>query len=345
MGDLMRKLLYICLSILIAINLVACNEKADNTITQKVNESSTPNNTQVSSSENDKNNKDISIDTNNSVRENPITAENNKETKINPSTSQSSKTSGSSTNLTAQSNKMSTNTTSSTSQSNKTGTTTNANLTQQQTVQPKNKKVIVIDPGHANRSNLEKEPLAPGSSVMKIKDGGGAQGVATGTPEYRVNMNVAVKLKTILQNKGYTVVMTKTQDSQSLGNVERANIGNNANAALVIRIHADSSTNTSAKGASMLVPAPINNGTKVIYSASKSYGRTVLNTLVQEVGMVNRGVTEHSDMTGFNWSKVPVILVEMGFLSNSIEDRLLSSQAYEDKIAKALADGIAIAIK
>lgn len=209
----------------------------------------------------------------------------------------------------------------------------------------KNNKIIVIDPGHANRSNLEKEPLAPGSSEMKIKDGGGAQGVATGTPEYRVNMNVAVKLKAILENKGYTVVMTKTQDSQSLGNVERANIWNSANASLVIRIHTDSSTNSTVKGASMLVPSPINDNTRSIYAASKSYGTTVLNTLIKEVGMTNRGVTEHNDMTGFNWSKVPVILVEMGFLSNADEDRLLSSQAYEDKLAGALADGIEAAVK
>lgn len=209
----------------------------------------------------------------------------------------------------------------------------------------KNNKIIVIDPGHANRSNLEKEPLAPGSSEMKIKDGGGAQGVATGTPEYRVNMNVAVNLKAILENKGYTVVMTKTQDSQSLGNVERANIWNSANASLVIRIHTDSSTNSTVKGASMLVPSPINDNTRSIYAASKSYGTTVLNTLIKEVGMTNRGVTEHNDMTGFNWSKVPVILVEMGFLSNADEDRLLSSQAYEDKLAGALADGIEAAVK
>lgn len=315
----MKKLLYIVLCISISINFVSCNGKAVNIGTEKVKESNVVqgDNVQVSkSNEIDKDKestKDMPTNSNSSAKENAPVTENKTETDIKPAASQNTKPS--------------------------TKTTT------QQIALPKNNKVIVIDPGHANRSNLEKEPLAPGSSEMKIKDGGGAQGMYTGTPEYRVNMNVALKLKTILANKGYTVVMTKTLDSESLGNVERANIGNNANAALVIRIHADSSTSTSAKGASMLVPSPINNGTKAIYEASKGYGRTVLNTLVQEVGMTNRGVTEHSDMTGFNWSKVPVILVEMGFLSNPDEDRLLSSQTYEDKIAKALADGIAAAIK
>lgn len=207
------------------------------------------------------------------------------------------------------------------------------------------KKVIVIDPGHANRSNLEKEPIAPGSSEMKIKDGGGAQGIVTQTPEYVVNMKVAVILKNILEQKGYTVVMTKTQDSQSLGNIERAKVGNDANASLVVRIHADSSDSSAARGASMLVPAATVDSTKSIYSESKRCGTLVLKTLTSEVGMPNRGVVEHNDMTGFNWSKVPVILVEMGFLSNPDEDKLLSSGDYQQKLAKGLADGIEQVVK
>lgn len=206
-------------------------------------------------------------------------------------------------------------------------------------------KVIVIDPGHANRPNLEKEPIEPGSKVMKIKDEGGAQGIVTKVPEQSINLKVALKLRDLLKSRGYTVIMTKTREDQSLGNVDRAQVGNNANAALVIRIHADSSDYESAKGASMLVPACINKNTNAIYEASTSYGTTILNTLVKEVGMHNRGVVERVDMTGFNWSKVPVVLVEMGFLSNPEEDKLLNSQAYEDKLAKGLADGISKAIK
>lgn len=202
------------------------------------------------------------------------------------------------------------------------------------------KKVIVIDPGHANHSNLEKEPLSPDSKEMKIKDGGGADGISTKTPEYKINMDVSIKLKRLLEEKGYSVVMTKTDNSQSLGNVDRAKIGNDNNAALVIRIHADSSDNSGVKGASVLVPSYDNNCTKTIYNESKKYGSIVLKSLIDEVGMNNRGVMERNDMTGFNWSKVPVILVEMGFLSNPSEDKLLNSQDYQTKIATALSNGI-----
>ncbi|TGE37224.1 N-acetylmuramoyl-L-alanine amidase [Desulfosporosinus fructosivorans] len=206
-------------------------------------------------------------------------------------------------------------------------------------------KVIVIDPGHANRSNLELEANAPGSSVMKIKDGGGAVGIDTKTPEYLINMNVSLQLRDLLQKKGYTIVMTKTDNSVSLGNIQRAEIGNKEKAALVLRIHADSSENTTASGASMLVPLPVNDETKAIIDESNRCGRIILNSLTSEVGMKNRGLAPHNDMTGFNWSKVPVILVEMGFLSNPDEDRALSDANYQAKLAKALADGIAEALK
>lgn len=204
-------------------------------------------------------------------------------------------------------------------------------------------KIIVIDPGHASNANLAKEQNAPGSTIMKIKDGGGATGVVTKTPEYKVNMNIALKLKDVLKSRGYTVYMTKTQNSLSLGNIERANIWNKYKANLVIRIHADSSTSKTSQGASILVPAAI--CTKSINAESLRCGKLVLNKLIAEVGMKSRGIIYSKDMTGFNWSKVPVILVEAGFLSNPAEDKLLSSASYEAKIATALADGIDIAEK
>ncbi len=116
-------------------------------------------------------------------------------------------------------------------------------------------KIIVIDPGHANRSNLELERVSPDSEEKKIKDGGGADGVNSKTPEYLIAMDVASKLKETLQKEGYTVIMTKNKHSESLGNIERAEVGNKNNANLVIRIHADSADLEDAKGASILVPS------------------------------------------------------------------------------------------
>ncbi|MBZ9609271.1 N-acetylmuramoyl-L-alanine amidase [Clostridium estertheticum] len=205
-------------------------------------------------------------------------------------------------------------------------------------------KIIVIDPGHGSVTSSEKEQQDPGSSTMKVIEPGGAQGVNTRTPEYVVNMAVAVKLKSVLQEKGYTVKMTKTQNNIVMGSKARAEFGNDNQADLVIRIHADGDDNSSVKGASMLVPADTKN-TNAIYKTSKKYGEIVFNSLINKVGMKDRGVVERNDMTGFNWSKVPVILVEMGFQSNASEDKLLASDSYQDKIARALAEGIDQALK
>lgn len=204
--------------------------------------------------------------------------------------------------------------------------------------------IIVIDPGHASKADLGKEAVAPDSTKLKYKQTGGADGVVTKTPEYKINMQVAKKLKSKLEEKGYTVIMTKTDNNKTMSNIDRAKVGNEANAGLVIRIHADSADNSSAKGASMLVPGK-NEHTKEFYDESKLFGKVILNTITNEVGMKNRGVIERNDITGFNWSTVPVILVEMGFLSNSYEDKLLSSNDYQEKIADALAKGITLLSK
>lgn len=204
----------------------------------------------------------------------------------------------------------------------------------------KNNITIVIDPGHAAKANLEKEPLSPGSNVMKIKDGGGASGVVTGTPEYKIAMRVAKALNEKLTAKGYKAIMTKTDENLSLGNVERAEIGNKANADLVIRLHCDSFNNASAKGASILIPKGVNENTKVIAASSEKYGKILLDTYCSKMNIKNRGLIYSEDMTGFNWSKVPVVLIEMGFLSNPDEDNMMSESSFPEKSATAISEGI-----
>ena len=204
---------------------------------------------------------------------------------------------------------------------------------------PSSMKTVVIDPGHGPGGNSEKEAQSPDSSIMKIKDGGGAEGINSKTPEYIITMNVGLKLKNLLEANGINVVMTKDDINLAPGNIERANVGNNNNADLAIRIHCDSADVLSARGASMLVPAPVGYAENIA-GISRTYGEIILNNLVSTVGMYNRGVIERSDLTGFNWSKVPVVLIEMGFLSNPEEDNLLNSDSYQEKLAQGLCNGI-----
>lgn len=200
-------------------------------------------------------------------------------------------------------------------------------------------KVIVIDPGHGGKVTSEKEPVSPDSSQTKPKNVGGATGISTRKPESVIALSVSVKLKELLENQGYTVIMTRANNNETIGNIARAEVGNKNNADLVIRIHADSSENTSVQGASMLVPGNVGYS-KSISGISKQYGQTIFNTLLSQVGMKSRGIVTRTDLTGFNWSKVPVVLIEMGFLSNPSEDKLLASESYQQKIAAGLEKGI-----
>ena len=200
--------------------------------------------------------------------------------------------------------------------------------------------VVVIDPGHDARSNSGTEPIGPGSSTRKIKDGGGASGVVTGTPEAVLTMAVSQRLRRLLQRAGIGVVMTRTRTQGiSMGNVQRAAIANRARASLFLRIHADGSPSSSTRGTHTLYPAYRRGWTDDIATASRRAASTVQRSLVRRLGFPDRGLDERSDITGFNWSNRPAILVEMGFLSNATEDRLLQTAAYRQRAALGLCEG------
>jgi N-acetylmuramoyl-L-alanine amidase len=206
-------------------------------------------------------------------------------------------------------------------------------------------KVIVIDPGHGVEVNMEKEPLAPGSSKLRVKAPVGAIGVFTKTPEYQIDWDVALKLKGILENKGFTVVMTKNNIAENPSGIERAEIGNKANARLVVRIHADSFKDSSVQGTSVLAPDAIDESRKSLSSESSRCANIILNVMANKAGVKDRGVVLRDDLTAFNWSNVPTLLIEMGFLSNKDEDMMLNREEYQDKLADAIADGIEEAVK
>lgn len=203
----------------------------------------------------------------------------------------------------------------------------------------KNKKTIVIDPGHSSVGNFEKEPIAPNSSKTKYKDVLGATGIYTNIPEHKTTVDIGLVLKDKLIDMGYNVVMTKSEVNKSISNIERAQIGNDNNADLVIRIHADSSNDNSVKGASILIPSK-NEYTNDISDISMDYGKKIIDTYTEKLNLKNRGCIYRDDMTGFNWSKVPVIILEMGFLSNKEEDEFISNKDNHDNIADAIAIGI-----
>ena len=201
-------------------------------------------------------------------------------------------------------------------------------------------KVICIDAGHQARGNSSLEPNGPGSSTMKAKVTTGATGCVTGKTESQINLEVALKLQEALSNQGYTVVMCRTSQNVDLSNAQRAQMANEANADAFIRLHCDSSESSSSTGTLTLAPSTSNRYCASIASQSQSLSKSIVNNICKATGSRNRGVSIVDNMTGLNWSKVPVTIVEMGFLSNPGEDRLLSSEGYQNKIVQGIVNGI-----
>ncbi|HEV2712707.1 MAG TPA: N-acetylmuramoyl-L-alanine amidase [Gaiellaceae bacterium] len=196
--------------------------------------------------------------------------------------------------------------------------------------------LICLDPGHATLPAIgaEQEPIGPGSRITKIKDPGGAPGEAA------VVLAIATKTRFLLLRQGYRVAMTRTGATFRGGNIERARFCNRRRAALMLRIHADGSSDASQSGVSTLTPALRRGWTDDVYADSRRAARIVQRALVSATGARDLGVVERSDLTGFNWANVPVVLAEAGFLSNRRERRLLHSSTYQWRVARGLATAV-----
>ena len=182
---------------------------------------------------------------------------------------------------------------------------------------------IAIDPGHGGSDS-------------------GAIG-PTGIMEKSITMRVSRELKRLLEAEGATVILTRTGDTEvsekgaSATSVEelqaRCDVANKAKADIFLSIHADAFTNREVKGTTAYYYAQ---GTK----QSKLLADSVRTALIDAIGTVDRGtqscnfyVVKHTDM--------PAILVEISFISNPDEEKMMNSETGIKKIAQGIADGIA----
>lgn len=202
------------------------------------------------------------------------------------------------------------------------------------------KRLIVIDPGHQKKGNYEKEPNGPGSEELKAKVSSGTQGISTKIPEYELTLAVSLYLKEELLSRDYEVIMTRETHDIDVSNVERALIANEADAAAFIRVHADGSDNASAKGVLTICQTPGNPYNSEWYKESRRLSELVLEEVVEETGAKKRYVWETDTMTGINWTTVPTTILEMGFMTNPEEDKLMATEEYRKKIAVGVADAL-----
>ena len=202
--------------------------------------------------------------------------------------------------------------------------------------------IIGIDPGHqgpdVDMSALE--PNGPGSSEMKAKATSGTQGSYSGLGEYQLNLDVSLKLRDILQSRGYQTVLTRTDNSAAISNKERAQYVAEQSADIYVRIHANGDDSHTASGALTISPSSQNPYVSQLYDDSNRLSQCILDSYCTATGFKNLGVQYRDNMTGINWSTVPVTIVEMGFMTNESDDLQMSDTAFQDTMATGIADGI-----
>lgn len=202
--------------------------------------------------------------------------------------------------------------------------------------------VVGIDPGHQSASidMSATEPNGPGSTVMKAKASTGTTGSYSGLPEYQLNLDVSLKLKSVLEEKGYQVVMTRTDNETAISNAERAQLVAEQGADIYVRIHANGDDTHTVSGALTMSPSQNNPYVAHLYEDSNRLSQCILDAYCAATGFASLGVQYYDDMTGINWSSVPVTIVEMGFMTYESDDLQMADPTFQDTMAAGIADGI-----
>ena len=199
---------------------------------------------------------------------------------------------------------------------------------------------IALDPGQQKNAMTADEPVGPGSSTMVDKMSYGATSTTTGKREYEWSLLFTSKLKEELEARGYQVIMTREEDDVEISNADRAKFVNESGAEIYVSIQADAASNVEAKGIYAQIPSKKNSFIGTMYEQCKNLASCMQSALIKETGAKDRGLSENDKVTTLNWSKVPVTVLQLGFMSNKEEDKNLWSEDYQKKMIKAICDGI-----
>lgn len=202
--------------------------------------------------------------------------------------------------------------------------------------------VVAIDPGHQGNwiDMSDTEPIGPGALEMKAKASTGTQGSYTGVPEYQLNLDISLALQTELEARGYKVILTRTDNDTAISNSERALKAYDEGAEIYVRIHANGSDDSNVSGALGMTPSSDNPYVGNLAEESYRLSECVLNAYCEETGFGNLGIQFYDNMTGINWSKIPVTILEMGFMTNESDDTAMQDVEMQKKMVKGIANGI-----
>ena len=196
-------------------------------------------------------------------------------------------------------------------------------------------RVIAIDPGHPSE-------VSSGAEIQN------------GTTEVHSAWEVALRLEKLLRDRGYSVVLTKSSEMQMVRNVQRAEIGNRAGAAIMVRLHCDASSDS---GYALYYPdrlgtaegktGPSTDVMRRSAAAAESLHvamAPLLSRRLKDGGVRGDSKTlvgsRQGALTGSIYSEIPVVLIEMVTLSNARDANFIKSDEGRSLMARAIADGV-----
>ena len=189
--------------------------------------------------------------------------------------------------------------------------------------------VICVDPGHCVTpltGTGQRELVSPLSDETKYLFGGGTAGA--NQTEEQLNLAVGLQLRDALEALGAQVVMTREVSEITLGGIDRCRIAQEAGADVHIN------------GAMVLVPYGDLLGTPSIVEESARLGELMIEAVCEHTGAKNLGTVQRSDLTAFNFSTIPCVFIEMGFMTNPREDALMETPEYQAKIVDGMVESL-----
>ncbi len=185
---------------------------------------------------------------------------------------------------------------------------------------------------NAEQTLLDEDTSNAAVVVLDAGHGGKDNGTAYGDIlEKDINLSVVLKVKALLQEKGVQVILTRDSD-EFITLSGRAEVANQADADLFVSIHCNFYEDDSAI-----------RGLECYYYQDgvegKQYADAIFDS-IEESGTITVRDTRSGDFYVLRNTSSPAVLIEIGYLSNDQERKNLTSDAYQDKLAEELAEGI-----
>lgn len=198
-------------------------------------------------------------------------------------------------------------------------------------------RTVCIDPG--NQMNPGEGEYTDPGQTSKLPPEARDRGTLTGNPEDLVNLDIAMKLKDLLEKDGVKVVMTRESNDVQLGEIARAQMASKDEAELLVSVHCPTSTDATRMGTQTIYAAenPYNASE---YEKSKAAALFCQSEVLKSCSLDDLGANAKKDRVILNWAQVPAVQCEAAYLSNPRDDSMLAQEDFRWKVAWGLRNGI-----